>query len=350
MKEIDFLGKKIGDKHPVFIIAEIGLNHNGDIRIAKKLMKEAKDAGCDAVKFQKRDVETLATKEFLDAPDLRFPKFGKTYRALREHLEFNEKEYHELISYAKKLNIPFFCTPFDIPSAKFLERMGVKAWKIASHCVTNHPLLEYVAKTGSPVIMSTGMTTPDEIERAVRIFKKHKTPLILLHCVSIYPTPPEHNNLRLIDLYEQKYNVPVGYSGHETLDVGYLPTLAAVARGARVIERHITLDNDMIGLDHKVSVNPENLKKMVREIRLVETMLGTGKKKLLPGELVKRNQQIVSLVSAKMIPKGTKITASMITHKGPGTGLRVYESGKVIGKTAKNNIPADTLINLKMLK
>lgn len=349
-KEIDFLGKKIGEGRPVFIIAEIGLNHNGDVMLAKKLIKAAKDAGCDAVKFQKRDVATLATKEFLDAPDLRFPAFGKTYRSLREHLEFNEREYRDLMAYAKKLDIAFFCTPFDIPSAKFLEKLGIKAWKIASHCVTHHALLEYIAKSGKPVIMSTGMTTLREIDQAVSIFKKYRTPLILLQCVSIYPTPPQFNNLRLIDLYRKRYDLPVGYSGHETLDVGYLPTLAAVARGAVVVERHITLDNDMMGLDHKVSVNPENFKKMVHEIKLVEAMLGSGNKKLLAGELLKRNQQIVSLVSAKRIPKGAKITPAMITHKGPGTGLRAYDAKKIIGKRSKIEIPADTLINLHMIK
>jgi N-acetylneuraminate synthase/N,N'-diacetyllegionaminate synthase len=350
MKTIKFLGKKIGDGQPVFIIAEIGLNHNGSTQLAKKLIDVAVEAGCDAVKFQKRDVPSLATAEFLDQPDLRFPEFGKTYREVREHVEFSEMQLRDLKEYAKGKNIPFFVTPFDIPSAQMIATVGVDAYKSASHNLTHHPLLEHLAKTKKPIIVSTGMATLKEVDMAVKLLKKYKVPFVLLHCVSSYPTSANLINLKTMDLLRQRYGVPVGYSGHEDMSTEHLPTLSAVARGACVVERHITLDNAMMGFDHKISANPDDLKRLVRQIRLIETMLGTGKKELLKEELVKRLQQRVSIVSAVNIKKGDKITKAMLAFKAPGTGMPTYDLDKVIGKKAKIDIKADTLITKKFLR
>jgi sialic acid synthase SpsE len=345
--EVNILGYKVGDNNPCFIIGDIGLNHNGSIDIAKKLISVATEAGCNAVKFQKRDIESLAIKEVLDAPDNRFPEFGSTYRAIREHLEFNEAQYLRLMDYAKQQNISFFCTPFDIKSVIFLQEIGVKAFKIASHNLTNFPLIEYVAKLKMPTILSTGMATLADVDRSVNIFKKYNCPLILLHCVSVYPQPTEESNLKLIDFYKKRYNIPVGYSGHE---IGYLPTLGAVFRGANAVERHITLDTNMVGLDHKLSLSPEQLKAMVKDIRIAEKSLGSGKKFISEKEMITLKKYHVSAVSKIEIKPGTKIDASMITFKNPGIGIPPYEVDKVIGKIAKVYIPKDILIKEDMFK
>lgn len=348
-KSIKIFGRQVGEGYPVFIIAEIGLNHNGSVAIAKKLIDVAKEAGCDAVKFQKRHVDSLSVREFLDMTDNRFPKFGKTYREVRNYVEFSENDFRVLKQYAEKKGIPFFITPFDIPSADLAERLGVELYKSASHNLTYHPLLAHIAKKRKPIIVSTGMATLAELDKAVRLLKKYKAEFALLHCVSSYPTVAELINLRTIDTLRRRYNVPVGYSGHEHLDTRHLPTIAAVARGACIVERHITLDNGMEGFDHKISANPEDLKRLVSHIRLVEKMLGTGKKKLLKEERIKRDQQRVSIVSARAIKKGTKLTKSHITFKGPGTGFAAYDAHKILGKKARVNIPADVLLTKRMI-
>ncbi|MDO8631201.1 MAG: N-acetylneuraminate synthase family protein, partial [Phycisphaerales bacterium] len=218
--------RDVGNGQPCFVIAEAGLNHNGELPLALELIDKAIEGGADAVKFQKRTVDVLAVADVLDAEDARFPSFGRTYRQIREHLEFDLDEYRELVAHAAKRGIPFLCTPFDVPALEFLERLALPGYKIASHSVTNLPLLERVAEVGKPVIMSTGMCTFEEIDRAVDVFTRRGTPLALMHCVSAYPTPMNQCNLRMVDALRDRYHVPVGYSGHE---LGYVPTLAAVA-------------------------------------------------------------------------------------------------------------------------
>ncbi|UPT74543.1 MAG: N-acetylneuraminate synthase family protein [Elusimicrobiota bacterium] len=343
---VSFLGREVGPGRPCFIIAEIGLNHNGDLEIAKKLIDAAKEAGCDAVKFQKRDVASLATNAVLDAADARFPAFGSTYRQIREHMEFDRAEFKELMAAAGAAGLPFFCTPFDVPSFEFLEELGMTAYKLASHSLTNLPFLEHAAARRKPCILSTGMSTPEEIDRAVAIFKKASCPLILLHCVSSYPTPYEHANLRVMDTLAARYGVPVGYSGHE---VGTLATIAAVSRGACVVERHITLDTKMMGFDHKLSIDPAQLKQVVADIRSVEIMLGDGVKRLLPVEQITRDKYHVSWVSKGAIPAGAVIGEAMLTLKNPGTGIPAWKKDQVVGRKAKTDIPADALIAESML-
>lgn len=349
-RTISIFGKNIGEGCPTLIIAEVGLNHNGSAQIAKQLIDVAAEAGCDAVKFQKRDVKSLVTKEAFDAPDDRFPEFGKNYGEVREYVELSENELLELKLYAQEKNMAFFITPFDIPSAEMVERIGVDAYKSASHNLTYLPLLEHLARRGKSMIISTGMATLEEVDMAVAMLKKHGVPFAILHCVSSYPTSADLINLKTMDFLRQRYDVPVGYSGHEDLNTNHLPTLAAVARGACVVERHITLDNNMTGFDHKISVNPDDLKRLVREIRLIEKMMGRGRKELLPEELVKRKQQRVSVVASRLIISGEKITADMICYKGPGTGLACYEVDKVLDNKARVDIPADTLISLEMVE
>jgi N-acetylneuraminate synthase/N,N'-diacetyllegionaminate synthase len=343
---VRFLGRDVGPGLPCFIIAEIGLNHNGDLRIAKELIAAVKDVGCDAVKFQKRDVENLAIGAVLDAPDARFPAFGSTYREIRQYLEFDEAEFRELIACSEAAGLPFFCTPFDVPSYEFLERLGMTAYKLASHSLTNLPFLEHAAARRKPCILSTGMALPEEVDRAVAIFKKAGCPLILLHCVSSYPTPYEHANIRVMDSLAARHCVPVGYSGHE---VGTLTTIAAVARGACIVERHITLDTAMLGFDHKLSIDPVQLKKVVADIRAVEIMLGDGVKRLLPVEQITRDKYHVSWVAKTGIPAGAVIGEAALTLKNPGTGIPAWKKDQVVGRRAKSDIPADVLIAESML-
>ncbi len=329
------------------VIAEAGLNHNGSLEIAKKLVDSAKAAGADIVKFQKRNVATLAIGSVLDAKDERFPSLGNTYRKIRETLEFTFEEYQELKRYTEASGLEFLCTAFDVPSLEFLEKLGSKAYKIASHSVTNLPFLSIVAKLRKPVYMSTGMCSPDELDDAVSLFKKEDCPLTLFHCVSIYPTPVEESNLKAMEALQKRYQVPVGFSGHE---IGYLATLIAVGLGAVAVERHITLDKTMEGFDHKISLDPEDLKNMIRDIRLVEKSLGTGLKEVKEKEWITRRKYHVSMVSAKEIPAGAKLDESMVTYKNPGTGIPVREAHEVIGKKSRQAIPADTLLEKGMFE
>ncbi len=331
----------------VYVIAEAGLNHNGSVEIAKSLIDLAAKAGANAVKFQKRTIDKLAIGSVLNADDNRFPKFGKTYRDIREFLEFDMKQYRVIKQYSEDKGLDFICTAFDTEAVDFLEELGVKKYKLASHSATNIELLEYLAKKGKEVILSTGMTELQEIDTAVQIFQHHKTHLILLHCVSTYPTPMDECNLNMIHVLKERFNLPVGYSGHE---LGYLPTLTAVAMGAIAIERHYTLDNDMTGFDHKMSLNPEGFIAMVRDIRAIEKIKGTGEKNVNETEWITRRKYHVSMASSQDIPIGTELTVDMVAYRNPGTGIPAKDAHKILGKKALKNVPADELLNFEMFK
>ncbi len=330
-----------------YVIAEAGLNHNGSVRIAKELIDLASKAGADAVKFQKRTVDKLAVNSALDAEDNRFPEFGTTYREIREHLEFDMSEYSEIKKYAESKGLDFLCTAFDIEAADFLEELDVNIYKLASHSATNIELLEYLAKTGKQSILSTGMADLDEIKTAVNIFNKYKTPLVLLHCVSSYPTPIDECNLNMIDVLEDNFKLPVGYSGHE---LGYLPTLIAVGMGAVAIERHYTLDNEMTGFDHKMSLNPKDFIAMVKAIREIEVIKGEGQKFISETEWITRNKYHVSMVSSLNISAGDVLTESMVVYRNPGTGIPAKDASKILGKKATKNIQSDTLLSFEMFE
>ena len=338
---------KINNVGQCYIIAEAGLNHNGSIEIAKNLIDLALEAGADAVKFQKRTVNNLAIKKALDAKDDRFPEFGKTYREIRNHLEFDMDQYKVIKKYTEDRGMDFLCTAFDIEAADFLEELGVGIYKLASHSATNIELLEYLAKTGKHSIMSTGMAEMSEVETAVKIFERHKTPLILLHCVSSYPTPLDECNLSMMNVLKDNYGLPTGYSGHE---IGYLPTLTAVAMGAVAIERHFTLDNDMVGFDHRMSLNPNDFIAMVRDIRDIQRIKGNGEKIVSETEWITRNKYHVSMASSKVIPRGSKLTSDMVMYRNPGTGIPAKNAYKIIGKKAIDSIPSDELLSLEMFE
>jgi len=269
--------KLIGDGQPTFIIAEIGINHNGNIKIAKKLIDMAVFAGCDAVKFQKRTIEDVYTSEELDRP--RENPFGSTNGDLKRGLEFSEEEYKEIDRYCKERGIMWFASPWDIKSVDFLEKFNVSCYKIASACLTDDELLKHIKSKGKSIILSTGMSTIEQIKHAVEVLGEKD--LILLHCTSTYPSKDEELNLKVIPWLKDTFNCPIGYSGHE---VGVYSSVAAVILGACAVERHITLDRAMWGSDQAASLEPDGLNRLVKSIRSIPLWLGNGIKKVYESE------------------------------------------------------------------
>ncbi len=270
--------KKIGDECLPFIIAEIGNNHNGSVKKAKELIKKAKEINVDAVKFQIKDIEKSFSKELLDSPYEGQNSFGKTYREHKEFLEFNFDELKEIYDYANEIGIICFSTPFDITSVEILEKLKNPIYKISSFHVTDIPLIEAICKTKKPIILSTGMSSLQEVENAVKIIKDKGNELILLQCTSCYPTDDKDVNLRVINSYKKKFEVLVGYSGHER---GTSITSAAIVLGACVLERHFTLDRTMKGPDHASSVETEGMKLIVEKAQRIFNSLGENEKKVL---------------------------------------------------------------------
>lgn len=262
-----------------FICAEIGINHNGDMELAKKLIDVAVIAGCDAVKFQKRTVDIVYTKEYLDGP--RKSPWGDTQRAQKEGLEFGKNQYDEIDKYCKAKGIEWYASAWDTESQKFLQQYDCKYNKVASAMLTNDALLEIIASEKKYTFIATGMSTYDEVDHAVEIFKNAGCPYEIMHCNSTYPMPDADANLNLIQKMKERYGCNVGYSGHEA---GTLVSTAAVAAGATSIERHITLDRTMYGSDQKASIEPDELIKLVKDIRLVEKVMGNGEKILTTAE------------------------------------------------------------------
>lgn len=278
MTDILIGDRPVGDGRPVFVIAEIGINHNGDVEIAKQLIEVASRAGCDAVKFQKRTPEICVPID--QRSQIRQTPWGEmSYMEYKERTEFWEDQYQAIAGHAAAHGLLWFASPWDAPSVDFLEKFDVPTHKVASASLTDERLLDALAKTGKPLIVSTGMSTMDEIDRAMDILEG--CDVLLLHSTSTYPCPPEESNLRTIGTLSERFGVPVGYSGHEK---GLQVTLAAVALGAVAVERHITLDRTMWGSDHAASLEPHGLGDLVRDIRILETAMGDGIKRVFPGE------------------------------------------------------------------
>ena len=271
--------KIVGDGHSTYIAGEIGINHNGSMEITRQLIDSAALAGCDAVKFQKRTPELAVPKEMRDV--MRDTPWGQmTYMDYRHKMEFSEEDYRTIDKYCKDKRIDWFASVWDEPSIEFLESFDPVAYKIPSAALTDKSLLNAVRKTSRPVILSTGMSTVEQIREAVSLIGTEN--LILVHTTSAYPCAPSELNLRVINSLKAVYKCPIGYSGHE---VGLQTTVAAVAIGATFIERHITLDRSMWGSDQAASVEPHGLMRLVRDIRLVETALGDGEKRVYDSEL-----------------------------------------------------------------
>jgi sialic acid synthase len=339
--------RRISRGNRTFVIAEIGLNHNGDIDLAKRLIAAAKAADADAVKFQKRDSHALLTKAQYDSPYLGPNSFGATYGLHREALEFDEDEYRKLKTYSEDLDLVFMASPWDIPSVEFLVNLGVIIMKIASADLTNTPLLRHVAETKIPTILSTGMATTEEIVDAHKVFTDLGTPVAVLHCVSTYPASFEELHLQTIPDLIERFGDPVGYSGHER---GIAITVAAVALGACIVERHITLDRSMKGPDHAASLEPTGFTRMVRDIRAVEAALPGVKCDVLESELPVRAKLAKSIVAARRISAGTILSAADLTSKSPGTGLSPRRMDDLIGCATVREIDEDEQLELKDVK
>lgn len=263
----------------MYVIGEIGLNHNGDLDVAKRLIDVAVEAGAQAVKFQKRTPE-ISTPEHMKSMPRETPWGTMTYLDYRYRVEFEKEEYGEIDAYCRSKGVDWFASPWDEPSVDFLESMNTIAYKIASASVTDLGMLSKIRDTGKPTILSTGMSTLEQIDAAVETLGTDK--LVIMHATSTYPLPPEEANLRTIATLASRYGVPIGYSGHEP---GLQISIAAVALGAVAVERHITLDRTMWGSDHAASLEPKGIAALVRDIRIIETALGDGVKRVFPGEL-----------------------------------------------------------------
>ena len=278
MSEVRIGPATVGDGHPCFIVAEIGINHNGDVEVAKQLISLAVGSGCNAVKFQKRTIEVVYSAEELARP--RESPFGDTNGDLKRGLEFGEHQYQQIAEYCRAVGIAWLASCWDEQSVDFIDRFNVPCYKIASASLTDDGLLRYTRAKGKPVMLSTGMSTEEQVDHAVEVLGTQG--LVLLHTCSAYPSLYRELNLRLIPELRSRYGVPVGYSGHET---GLASSVAAVAMGACVIERHITLDRAMWGSDQAASLGPSGLTRLVRDIRMVEESFGDGVKRVTPGEV-----------------------------------------------------------------
>lgn len=331
----------------VLVIAEVGVNHNGDLRLAYKLIDAAKAAGVDYVKFQVGIPELVASR-FAEKADYQKTNTGASESQLdmirRVSLTF--EEHQKLMSYCRKVGIKYLCTPFDLVSIDFLENNGIELWKIPSGEITNFPYLRKIAQTRKPVILSTGMANLNEIHDAIDVLARygiHREEIILLHCTTEYPAPKNEINLRAMDTMSKEFGLKVGYSDHtEGLEI----SVAAVAMGATVIEKHFTLSRSLAGPDHKASLEPEELKAMVRAIRNVEAALGNGEKKVSVSEA--RNIAVArkSIVAAKTIKAGEIYTEENLTVKRPGNGISPMMWDSVLGQKARRDFQEDELIEL----
>jgi N-acetylneuraminate synthase len=285
----------------LFLIAEIGINHNGDMKIAKQLIDEAHKAGFDAVKFQKRTVDKVYTKEFLDSP--RESPWGKTQRDQKEGLEFNAAQYAEIDQYCKRVGIEWFASAWDVDAQIFLRQFNCRYNKVASPMLGNWPLRQAIAEERKKTFISTGMATLEEIDAVVDYFRKQDCPIVLLHTNSTYPMKESDANLRCIPMLRERYNCEVGYSGHETSLVKVC--VAAVTLGAVVLERHITLDRAMYGSDQAASISAHVLDDFVQSVRAIPAILGTGKKEITPEEAPIRKKLRVEAppVDSRSMPK-----------------------------------------------
>lgn len=345
---VDIGGRLVGPGQPCFLVAEAGVNHNGSVELARRLVDAAADAGADAVKFQTFVASRLVTAE---APKAEYQRQGtepgeSQYEMLRR-LELSADAHRVLSGHAAARGILFLSTPFDGESADLLEELGVPAFKIASGELTNVPFLAHVARKGRPMIMSTGMASLEEVDAAVRVIREAGNPaLVLLHCVSNYPADPADANLRALATMAGAFSVPVGYSDHT---LGTQVALAAVALGACVVEKHLTLDRTLPGPDHRSSLEPAEFGALVSGVRVVERALGDGCKRPAASEAAIAAVARRSLVAAVDIPEGAILTGARIAVRRPGTGLPPGMLAQVVGRRAKRDIPVGTLLSFEML-
>uniref|UniRef100_A0A8C7VMQ9 N-acetylneuraminate-9-phosphate synthase n=1 Tax=Oncorhynchus mykiss TaxID=8022 RepID=A0A8C7VMQ9_ONCMY len=336
-------GRMIGGSNPCFIIAEIGQNHQGDIEIAKKMIKMAKDCGADCAKFQKSELEYKFNKRALERPYTSKHSWGKTYGDHKRHLEFSHEQYRELQKYAKEVGIFFAASGMDEMAVEFLDELDVPFFKVASCDANNFPYLELTARKGRPMVISSGMQSMATMRRVYQTVKEHNRNFTILQCTSAYPLDPEDVNLRVIAEYQKEFpDIPIGYSGHES---GVHISVAAVALGAKVIERHVTLDKSWKGSDHEASLEPSELTELVKAIRLVERSLGTSIKQMLPCEKPCHDKLGKSVVAKVAIPKGTVLSMDMLGVKvGEPKGVPPEDIYQLVGKSVTEDVEEDESI------
>ncbi len=339
----------IGANHPCFIIAEAGVNHNGDLKLAHQLIDAAKECGADAIKFQTFKAENLVTAAAPKADyQLQTTAATESQLEMLRHLELDAEAHRALLTHCRNKDILFLSTPFDEASADLLDSLGVPALKTPSGEITNLPYLDHVARKGKPMLVSTGMAFLGEVEAAVRTIESAgNAQLALLHCVSNYPADPADVNLRAMHTMSTAFGIPVGYSDHT---LGVEVSLAAVALGACIIEKHFTLDRNLPGPDHRASLEPPELAVLARGIRIVEAALGSGRKEPSANESSTLAAARKSLVAAQDILAGTVLTQAHIAVKRPGTGLAPAMRDFLLGRKARVPINADSLLTMDLFE
>ena len=341
-------GTVIADDTGAYVIAEVGHNHQGSVDTAKQMFEEAMRCGANAVKLQKRDNRRLYTSEFFHKPYEHENSFGRTYGEHREALEFGRGEYQELIDYASEIGITFLATAFDQPSADFLADLDVPAYKLASGDLSNTPLLRHVAEIGKPMIISTGASTIDDVLRAYETITPVNSQVAVLQCTANYPANWDELDLRVIETYRELFpESVVGLSSH---DNGIAMPVAAYVLGARIIEKHFTLNRAMKGTDHVFSLEPQGLRKLVRDLRRVEVALGDGTKSMYASESEPAMKMAKKLVAASDLPAGHTLREEDIAAKSPGDGLPPYELDRLVGRTLRHPLRADDELSFELLE
>jgi N,N'-diacetyllegionaminate synthase len=348
MAAVDVGGRLVGPGHRCFVIAEAGVNHNGDLDLGRRLVQAAAAAGADAVKFQTFSADRLVTAS---APKAAYQAERtdpqETQQSMLKHLELGASEHRELMRECERHGILFLSSAFDEQSADLLDELGVVAYKVPSGEITNLPYLRHLAAKGRCLIVSTGMSDLDEVTSAMAAIRDTAdVPVVLLHCVSLYPAPAAGSNLRAMDTMRAAFQVPVGYSDHTE---GFAIALAAVALGADMIEKHLTLDRTLPGPDHAASLEPGELRSLIAGIRDVESARGDGVKRPLPAEAATAAAARKSVVAATDIAKGAVISRDMLTVKRPGTGLPPGDLAALVGRKARVRIEAGSVITSEMV-
>lgn len=334
----------VGMGEPALIVAEIGQNHNGSLALAEQLIDVAAWAGADAVKLVKRDLASELSSDAASRPYLSPHSFGPTYGEHRRALELSADDHAALARRAREHSLLYFCTACDLPSARLLDSLEVDVFKIASRDLANLPLLDFVARLQRPVILSTGMSPFDEIDVAVQTLSRHNDDWLLMHCTSLYPTPFAEVHLRSMPALAARYNSLVGFSDHTP---GVLMPPVAVALGAVVIEKHLTLDRKLKGTDHACSLEPDELLRMVDEIRQIESALGRADKPVPDGVSAVRTKLGRSLVARVPLTAGTPLEESMLVLKSPGDGLSWRERELVVGRKLARDVAADEKLSIE---
>lgn len=336
----------IGQDYPCFLAAEVGNNHQGRLDLALDMVRAAAQGGADAVKFQKRHTASLLTREGHNAPYCGANSFGKTYGEHRDALELSMEEMAEAKRLAEELGLIFFASAWDSVSLREMEELGVELVKFSSADLVSIPLLRQAGAMGVPVILSTGMSSLPEIDTAVNEILRFHDDIVLLHCNSTYPCPPEHIALPVIDQLRRRYRLPVGYSGHEQ---GLGPSVAAVALGACVVERHLTLDRTLPGTDHQASLEPSDFARMAQMIRDVEKAMQINDKQVFPSEVAAARKLRKSIVFLRDLPKGHVLSEDDITVKSPGNGVSPIYWDCLVGAVLKRGVGKEEMLTWEMV-